>query len=466
MMLTMRSIRLLVAILLAGCTSQASPVTVGAPAPSSAPAAWSTAAPTPGTTQPTASIGLASAGAAPDAGVLLIQGPDNRIYRYDGATGLLTAISAAATFAGERADGALVVGIHGSADLIGWDGTVHSAVCGQGTVIAVAATGACAFSGDGTDTSVYVRLPGDAARRQLLPADWAAGGLVWDPTGTRLALTRSLSGPDLATRLHDALWLIDTDGTPREIYRPAGPSAYVYSLGWSPDGRFITARQQGIVSASLAMDGVELLLIEVATGRVTSLGTVWGYRWSDDGRLAFVRGAGRETWSNKQLMVRAPDGRIVQVSAGDRIGLAPAWAPSDGGLAWVDAPAGNGLKDAAYVNGLGPGARRGAVLAGGGVALAAIDCGDRVVEGVRWSADNQLLLLCRRPGDVARPLELWLRRFATNGPVLVPLVTGLGDDTLRGFGVYGAHPSLFGLVAWSKAVPDARLVLLPTLSEP
>ncbi|HEV2016674.1 MAG TPA: hypothetical protein VGQ98_00070 [Gemmatimonadaceae bacterium] len=79
---------------------------------------------------------------------------------------------------------------------------------------------------------------------------------------------------------------------------------------------------------------------------------------------------------------------------------------------------------------------------------------------------SDFTLLCRRPGDVARPLELWLRRFGTNGPGLLPLVTGLGSDTLRGFGVYGAHPSLFSLVAWSKAVPDARLVLLPTAGKP
>jgi hypothetical protein len=128
-------------------------------------------------------------------------------------------------------------------------------------------------------------------------------------------------------------------------------------------------------------------------------------------------------------------------------------------LAWVDAAEGDGLQGAAYVNGVGPGARD--ALVSIDRAIGTITCGDRVVEGVRWSTDGQLLLLCRRPGDVARPLELWLRGSATSSSPLVPLLTGLGDDLMRGFGVYGAHPSLFDLVAWSKAVPDARQIVRP-----
>jgi len=424
-----------------------------APSPTTAPRVSATASPL----RP----GLASAGAAPDAGVLFINGPDNRIYRYDGATGTLSVVGAASSFAIERTDGVLTIGTHGSADLLRWDGTTQQSICGDGSVIAVASTGACAYSGDGADPSVYVRLPGETARRPLLPGDWRAGGVVWDPSGTRIALTRSLGGSDLATRLHDALWVIDADGTPRELYRPPGDFAFVYGLGWSPDGRFITALQQPEPSASIAMDGLELLLVEVATARVTSLGKVvhaW-YRWSADGRLAFVSGAGRETWTGKQLMLRERDGAIVPVSPTGRVGLAPAWAPVGGQLAWIDAPEGDAYTDRAYINGVGPGSRRGSVSPGSGIGW--IDCGDRVVEGVRWSADDQLLLLCRRVGDVSRPLELWLRRFGRTGPELVPLVTGLGDDVLRGFGVYGAHPSLFGLVAWSQAVPDPRRQLSP-----
>ena len=403
---------------------------------------------------------LRSAGAAPDAGVLFINGPDNRIYRYDGPTGTLSAVGAASTFAPERSDGVLLIGTHGSADLLRWDGTLQGSVCGEGTVIAVAATGGCAYSGDAADRSVYVRLPGETARRQLLPDDWGAGGLVWDPSGTRLALTRSLPGPDLATRGHDALWVIDTDGTPRELYRPAGAAAFVFGLGWSPDGRFITALQEPEISSSIAMDGAALLLIEVATAQVTSLGPILsGYRWSDDGRLAFVSGGGRESWIGKRLKLRERDGAIVPVSPAGRVGLAPAWAPVGGQLAWIDAVEGDGLKDGAYVNGVGPGARRASVSPGSGIGW--IDCGDRAVEGVRLSADGALLLLCRRVGDASRPLELWLRRFGTSGPELAPLVAGLGDDVLRGFGVYGNHPSLFGLVAWSKAVPDPRPTLRP-----
>lgn len=83
-----------------------------------------------------------------------------------------------------------------------------------------------------------------------------------------------------------------------------------------------------------------------------------------------------------------------------------------------------------------------------------IGCGGgRVVEGVRWSATgNELLLLCRKPGQDARPLELWLHRFSDG--TTVPLVTNLvGPGPATGFGYYGAQPHITALAAWSLGAP-------------
>ena len=462
----MRRAAVFATFVLAACavTSEADP----AHAPSPASSASATAVAPASSARPAAgaaraddgSIRPTAAGVVPDAGILYVQGPDDRIYRYDGRSGDVAAVWAASVFAGERADGALTLGRHGGAALLRWDGTVSENICGDGTVLALARNGACAFRGDGADGSISVRLVG-RAKRLLLPADWRAGDLVWDPSGTRLALTRSLGGSDPATRLHDSLWIV-SDGAPREIYRPAGDTAFVYQLRWSPDGRSITFRQQGVPSASIAADGVGLFVLDVDTGAVTDLGLVAGSpewsQWSADGRLAFVRGGGRETWTNKRLVLRERDGTERQLSSEGRIGLAPAWDAMGGSLAWVEAEEGNGLRDSAYMNGTGPGAREAVVSPGYGGGP--FGCGDRVVEGARWSADaRQLLLLCRRPGDESHALEIWLRRLGSPTPGPVPLVTGLGD---LGFGYYGTQPSLFSLVAWSNAVATPPTTLRPT----
>ena len=74
-----------------------------------------------------------------------------------------------------------------------------------------------------------------------------------------------------------------------------------------------------------------------------------------------------------------------------------------------------------------------------------------VAEGMRWSADGEaLLLLCRNPGRDPYPLEVWLYQLGSG--TSAPLITGLvSDPQARGFGFYGAQPSLFSIVAWSRA---------------
>jgi hypothetical protein len=422
----------------------------------SGPASAPPGSPTPSPT-PTTSAAPISAGAVADAGILYVRGADDRIYRYSGGTGSLEPVWRASTFERETADGAFAVGRHGGAMLLRWDGATSEVGCGTGVAVSVAMSGACASSGVG---GVFVKLPSDAEPRQVLPADWGAGGVSWSPNAQRLLILRWLRGrevpgmdPGLA-----ALWLMETDGRLREVYRPSG-SGILTAPRWSPDAAHVVVWQIGTTSASFAADGVgiDTLLVDVASGSVRSLGTVMNHEWagwSADGRLAFTDGAGRGTWRNKRLIVLATGGteQVISPSRGeDRVALAPAWGPH-GELGWVSGPTQDSLGGTEYTEGRGVGVRVGIVEIAG--QRREIRCGTgRVVEGLRWSADGaSLLLLCRVAGRDPLPLEIWLYRLADG--TSAPLVRGLqsGVPGAGGFGYYGMQPPITSVAAWSRGL--------------
>jgi len=362
-------------------------------------------------------------------------------------------------FAFDRAapEGTYVIGRHGGLTLLRWDGTTADVSCGTGYG-GVAANGACVSSGiDG----VFVRLPGEPSPRLVLPPDWGAGAVVWNPQGDRLLLTRAVRsrpGPGLDPG-QTALWVLENDGRLRELYRPA-QQGVLTRLRWSADGRSAIVWQVETTSNSFAADGVGIsaLLVDVDRSSVTNLGMVFSTQpqWSPDGALAYIRGGGRFTWDNKELVVRKRDGteRVARAPTDEpRVALAPAWDPARGRLAWVSGPRlpGSGNGDG-YIDGVGAGKRVGVIE--DGTTSFEVSCPDgRVVEGVRWSGDgDSLLLLCRKVGTDPRPLELWLHRVGDG--TADRLVTGLpGDSVAAGFGFYGLQPSLFSIVTWSRAVP-------------
>ena len=160
------------------------------------------------------------------------------------------------------------------------------------------------------------------------------------------------------------------------------------------------------------------------------------------------------TWENKRLIVRGADGRerIVRPPTDQaRVALAPAWDTALGRLAWVSGPEvpGSGNGDG-YVDGIGAGQRVVVVEDGGNESEVRCAAG-RVAEGTRWSGDGEaVLLLYRNPGRDPYPLEVWLYQLGSG--TSAPLITGLvSDPQARGFGFYGAQPSLFSIVAWSRA---------------
>jgi len=454
----MRSITVIV---VAGLVAAACATTAGAQPAVVLAAPSATTAPTV-VPSPTASPGVAapvSAGAVPDAGVVYVWGADDGIYRYDGATGALTRVSGASTLARESAYGPYVLGRHGGTTLLRWDGTTQQ-VCGGGNWSVVSTRGQCAWSGTAADGAVYTDSPeggqGTALPRMLLPADWGAGTFAWDLSGLELAIIRNDARPE-PVRQHQTLWVMDLrHGTLRKVFDPPTETSFIFGVKWSPDRR-VSFWESATTSASFGADGVltSLHVLNVDTAADIDLGMTlqdraWA-QWSSDGRLAFVRGGGRETWFSKQLMILEADGRELVV-AGDlsvhptatsRAALAPAWQPAyrQPALAWIESPA---ITDASpdYFRGTGPSAER-IALTGDGTR---ISCPGLVTEGIRLSADaRSALLLCRIPGVEHHALQLW---YTSVGGTARALVTGLGD---LGFGFYGMQPSLFDMTAWSLA---------------
>jgi len=432
-------------VLAAACGTTAgsqSPVVLVTPSATTAP----TVVPSP--TSPGAPAPL-SRGAVPEAGVLYVWGADDGIYRYDGATGALTRVWAASTLTRESAYGPYVLGRHGGMTLLGWDGTTKQA-CGGGNWSDVSTRGNCAFTGTGADRAIYTDLPEPDGRapKMVLPADWNAGLFAWDGNGLRLAVVRGDARPE-PVRQHSTLWVMDLrHGGLRQVFDSPSATSYLYDLHWSFNR--ISFLEIDSTSASAGADGVNIHLrvIDVDTGRKFDLGhVIYPPRWSSDGRLVFVRGGDRFTWSNKEIAVLDRDWAVTLISGGGAaIALAPAWQPTFQGarLAWIDAPATTECC-LRYVAGLGPSAQRTALLdtAAGRVRMS---CPDMVTEGVRWSADGRsVLLLCRAPGVEHHALQVW---YAPVGGTPRALVIGLGD---LAFGYYGKQPSLLDITAWSLA---------------
>ena len=397
-----------------------------------------------------------------DVGVLFFfSGAKAGWSRFDGATGKLTDIGyASVAVQAETPQVVYLGGPQGSASLLRWDGTLDQPYdCGGGGSISFNAAGACTSVGSHTGpgplpitvfhtTPVAVRLPGEAQPRVILPADWGALGAALSPDSARLAVVRVEppypTADDQPFRM--SLWIVEADGSTRLLYRPAPGRGL--PLQWSSDGKYLTG-----FDARPGDPAPHLLLLEIAPGRVSDLGNApalpASLAWSADGRLAFVRGSGSVSWRDKEIVLRERDGSERVVTPEGSVGLAPAWDPARGRLAWIAGPAGDG---SGYLEGTGVGDRR-VVVSNLSGETTEIRCPGRVAEGVRWSRDGEaLLLLCRRPGATSDLFELWLHRFnAAGGPATVFVVTGLGwDDYFDRQN--GVAPSLFMSVAWSRAV--------------
>src|SRR5207245_2753905 len=162
------------------------------------------------------------------------------LYRYVGATGRVEPVisSTGWTFARQTASGLYAIGLQGGVVFVPWSGAPQIVTCG-GVALAISATGACASRRYGPDGGLYVQHPG-AAPLRILPPDWGAGQIAWDPSSRRLALTRTVD--QRCMRCPNALYVITPDGSPRLLYDTHvdethfGPLGAVARVLWSPAG--------------------------------------------------------------------------------------------------------------------------------------------------------------------------------------------------------------------------------------
>ena len=192
-------------------------------------------------------------------------------------------------------------------------------------------------------------MDADGSNRRRLPL--ATGGKrnvsnysgTWSPDGTRLAFTRSVTGPHTRTGWAVDVYIVDLDG---KNLRRLTSSGAAYAPTWSPDGRRIA--YLGVVGATDTSDASyrlhvvnadgsgdhTLLAASRATWAPGGHALIWPPTWSPDGsRIAFSRATrSRATdppWTAFEIHVINPDGtglrRLTLTTAPHS--FSPAWSP-------------------------------------------------------------------------------------------------------------------------------------------
>lgn len=370
-----------------------------------------------------------AAGIVPEAGTLIVRGDGGTLYRYDGTTGTieqLTSISAWTPLQ-ETVDGVFEMGLQGGVVFVPWRGSPSVVACGSGASPSVSRIGACASVGFGSGGGAFARYPSEAVPRQILPADWQPQAVAWDPDSRRLAVLRFTTDPaGYQVRAHDALWMLERDGSLRKVYEPCCGSNGVGLMRWSPSGDLLALLLSSGCAGCDGEGGNPLELIDPVTGRLTVLGPTPGitadFSWSPTGAIAFVRGT-LNTRSDAALIVRTAGGTERQLDTGS---YSPTWDATGERLAWAR-PDGS-----AVVLDLSTGERT------------TVRCGDQAVVGARFAnTGNGLLLLCRRADPNLDIFDL----FFESGGRLKAVVTDLGG------GLRSVPQDIRQLVAWDSGAP-------------
>ncbi|MGC9348995.1 MAG: hypothetical protein ACP5JG_12700 [Anaerolineae bacterium] len=122
--------------------------------------------------------------------------------------------------------------------------------------------------------------------------------------------------------------------------------SYYHLISWVPGTRRLLAGR-GMLSASLWVDGVPLIAIDVDTGEIRELDVVAlltpeAYAWhpSRPGLLALAAGGGRFIHENKRLaLLEVETGDLTYLTGEEEAAFAPAWSPDGTQLAYAAVPA-------------------------------------------------------------------------------------------------------------------------------
>ena len=167
-------------------------------------------------------------------------------------------------------------------------------------------------------------------------------GFVWSADGEKLLTNHEVLGDVSARQSARNIGLqvlrVDRRGETRQI-----PGAtHAIAAGWSGDGQRILFWQAPMLSASLLADGLPLKQFAVGSSSSQALLPAVLVHpdflaWSPDGsRVAIAAGAGRETWTNKQLVVAdLKTGTLLPLTDKQTAAIAPNWSPDGKHIAYV-----------------------------------------------------------------------------------------------------------------------------------
>ncbi|NSW84226.1 MAG: PD40 domain-containing protein [Syntrophothermus sp.] len=309
-------------------------------------------------------------------------------------------------------------------------------------------------------------------------AGFDLGRIAWSPDGKWVAFERLKVGQSEAGQV--GIWKVDAaSGAVARVYisrlrfdRERGVVGEVPRLaGWSPDGEMVIL-WRGPCSASIEADGLPLGLAPSdgyeepvpVVGKGWNWESAWesavlvrpGFVATAPGKLAFVIGAGRDTWTNKRLAVYDfQSGELAYLTGADWAVIDPAFSP-DGKLLVYSA--GPEVKDAGgYEQTLRQGLasrRLWVVGTDGGKPRRLTNDPAYRDERPFFSADGRYILFARLDGE--NKVSLWLVQPDGSGLEQVVESIGLltGDFT---FGYYGAV-TWNELFAYWPGVADAALI--------
>lgn len=278
-------------------------------------------------------------------------------------------------------------------------------------------------------------LPGEEVEQLLPPNTLAADGrdsilvsghgqLAWTPGMDRLAEAEEWAQelrvrPVTETRSASLVPL--SDDIRQTYYR---------LIAWAPGTSLILAGR-GQLSASLWVDGVPLVTIDVESGEITDLGvtmlvTPEAFDWhpTQPGLLALAAGGGRFINQNKRLgLLDVTTGDLTYLTDDDEAAFAPAWSPDGSLVAYAAVPAWSGTG--------GDGESMQRTLEGRAINLidaetrhrrAITEPGDAIDGWPQWSADGEQLLYTRQHAG-----QTDVRVVTLDGDQDHLLVTGLAD---------------------------------------